>query len=308
MKRISTPGTLWRWIVGSVALACMLGAIVFLAWPANAPRQQHSQLQVVAAENFWGNIASQLGGSHVQVTAILSDPNADPHLYESSAQDASEVSTADIVIENGLGYDTFMSKLLDASHIPNRQVITVAQVLGAPTGANQHLWYDLPRITVVAASITDAYIAKDPAHTSSYKHNLTVFEQSLQGVSDTLTTIRRQYGGTSVAYTEPVPGYLLTAAGLNDATPASFAKAIEDGNDPSPVDSERMSALITSKSIKVLLYNAQATSPVTEQVKQLASQYGIPVIGITETLPPQEHDFQTWQQDQLQHILAALGA
>jgi zinc/manganese transport system substrate-binding protein len=150
--------------------------------------------------------------------------------------------------------------------------------------------------------------AKDPAHKVDYQHNLAVFDNSLLSLNHTIDQIKQKYAGTPVAYTEPVPGYLLLAAGLDIKTPVGFAKAIEDGDDPSPADANAMNALMTSKAVKVLLYNAQATSPVTEHVKDLAKQAGIPVIGVTETLPPSQKSYQSWQQDQLNQLLQALGA
>jgi zinc/manganese transport system substrate-binding protein len=285
----------------------LLGVVFWLARPGQqSPGAANGKLNVVAAENFWGDIASQIGGSHVHVTSIITDPSADPHLYESNAQNAAAVSSADVVIVNGLGYDDFMNKLLSTSKNSSRQVITASQVFGAAEGANPHLWYNIPRANEVASKIAVAYTAKDPSHKNDYDHNLAVFDQSLQALENTIATIKRQYAGTSVAYTEPVPGYLLSATGLTVKTPEGFAKSIEDGDDPSPADTNAFDALVTNKGIKVLLYNSQATSPVTEHVKDLAKQAGIPVIGVTETLPTNEHSYQSWQQDQLNELLAAL--
>jgi zinc/manganese transport system substrate-binding protein len=266
-----------------------------------------SGLHVVAAENFWGNIASQLGGSHVHVTSIITDPNADPHLYESNAGNAAAVSSASVVIVNGEGYDDFMSKLLGGSKNNNRVVLTAQQILGAADGANPHLWYNIPRVSEVASKITDSYIAKDPSHKADYQHNLAVFDQSLQPLLATINQIKQQYPGAPVAYTEPVPGYLLSAAGLTVKTPEGFSKSIEDGDDPSPADTQAMDDLMTNKAIKVLLYNSQATSPVTEHAKDLAKQAGIAVIGVTETLPANEKTYQSWQANQLKQLENALA-
>lgn len=264
-------------------------------------------LQVVAAENFWGNIASQLGSPYVHVKSIITDPNADPHLYESNAQDAAAVSSANVVIVNGVGYDDFMNRLLGASQSNNRQVITAQQIFGAAEGGNPHLWYNIPEMPKIASRITDAYIANDPAHKSQYEHNLTAFDASLQPLLKTIASIKQQYGGTPVAYTEPVPGYTLSAAGLDVLTPEGFAKSIEDGDDPSPSDTSALQALITNKSIKVLLYNVQTISPVTENIKSLAKQVGIPVIGVSETLPAKEQSYQAWQLGQLNELAHALS-
>jgi len=296
---------IWRLAGGVLVLLVAATGITYLARPQVAPRTGAS-LQVVAAENFWGDIASQLGGRYVQVTAIITDPSTDPHLYESTAQNAAAISSADVVITNGLGYDEFADKLLSASPSSTRTVLTAADILHVGTGSNPHLWYDMPYVATVAAHITNSYIAKDPAHRSIYAHNLEAFNQSLQGPEAAAMRIKQRYSGTPVAYTEPVPAYQLAAAGLGIKTPPGFAKSIEDGNEPSPADAQAMDALITDKHIKVLLYNAQATSPITEHVKTLARQYGIPVVGVTETLPAGE-SYQTWQQNQLQQLLQALG-
>ena len=289
----------------AVLVALVAGALGITVHSKSAT--QNDGMQVVAAENFWGNIAAQLGGSHVHVTSIISDPNADPHLYESDAHDAAAVTSAKVVIVNGMGYDDFMSKLLGSSHGSDQQVITAQQILDATEGGNPHLWYNIPRVPEVASKITASYISEDPAHKADYQHNLTTFDASLQPLLQTIAQIKQRYGGTPVAYTEPVPGYMLNAAGLDVKTPEGFAKAVEDGDDPSPADTNTMDSLMTDKAVKVLLYNAQATSPATEHVKQLAKQAGIPVIGVTETLPPTYKSYQAWQAGQLAQLEKALA-
>jgi zinc/manganese transport system substrate-binding protein len=296
----------WRITGGVAVLAVLVIGIVYFALPHSQGSSDKNGLNVVAAENFWGDIASQLGGSHVHVTSIITDPGADPHLYESNPQNAAAVSSADVVIVNGVGYDDFMSKLLGASK-SNREVLTVADILGVTdNGANPHLWYDIPRVSEVAAKITASYEAKDPANKDDYEHSLAAFNQSLNPLLQTISQIKRQYGSTPVAYTEPVAGYLLQAADLDVKTPQGFAKSIEDGDDPSPADSQTLDKLMTTKAVKILLYNSQATSPVTEHVKDLAKQAGVPVIGVSETLPPSEKNYQAWQQNQLDQLLKAL--
>jgi zinc/manganese transport system substrate-binding protein len=306
IEPMRTPATLWRLAAGIIVLTGTFAAIWRLAQPHAAQTVSTGKIQVVAAENFWGDIASQLGGGHIQVTSIISDPNTDPHLYESSAENASAVNAARIVIANGLGYDDFISKLLAASPKTDQQVLTVSDILHAPIGANQHLWYDIPRIHIVASSITDALITADPDHKTDYKNNLIAFNISLGNLQKDIDTIERTYPHAPVAFTEPVPVYVLAAAGLDNRTPEGFAKAIEEGNDPSPGDTNAMEALLRNKQIKALLYNAQATSPVTEHIKGMARQNGIPVIGVTETLPAHE-SYQSWQHKQLSQLLQALG-
>lgn len=265
-------------------------------------------IRVVAAENFYGDIVTQIGGSHVTVTSILSDPNADPHLFEPGTATGAAVAASQLVIENGLGYDSFIQKLLEASPDATRRVITVADVLHiTASGANPHLWYDLPRIPQVASAIESGLATLDPADASYFKARLASFDASLKPLDDAIAQIKTMDAGAPVAYTEPVPGYLLVAAGLRVLTPTSFAVAIEEGNEPTPQDVAAMRALLTGSQVTVLLYNSQATSPITEQLLALAHQNGIPVVPVSETLPP-GMSFQSWQLGQIRGLAAALGA
>lgn len=309
MNNTQKGKSIWWRITGALIVVAVLAVGLF--WLIGSGDKQDTStngLKVVAAENFWGNIAGQIGGQHVSVTSIITDPTADPHLYESNAQNASAVSSADMVIVNGLGYDDFMSKLLSASKNDNRQVLTAAKILNVGgEDANPHLWYDIPRVNQVAAAIASSYETKDPAHKGDYEQNLKKFDQSLQPLLDTMAQIKRKYSGAPVAYTERVPGYLLADAGLDVKTPAGFAQSVEDGDDPSPADTSAMDQLMTDRSVRVLLYNSQATSPVTQHVQDLAKQSGVPVVGVTETLPTNERTYQSWQQNQLDEILKALA-
>jgi zinc/manganese transport system substrate-binding protein len=265
-------------------------------------------VKVVAGENFWGNIAAQIGGPHVQVTSILSSPGTDPHLYESDVASALAVAQARLVIANGAGYDDFVSQLLGATVNAGRVALSAQEVLGASgPGVNPHFWYDIPRVPRVAAAIEAALARLDPPDAKVFAVNLAAFEVSLRPVEAVLASIRRRYPGAPVAYTERVPGYLLQAAGLEVVSPPGFAAAIENGNDPSPGDTARMFRLITGHKAKALLYNAQATSPVTQQVRALAQRSGVPVIPVTETMPPAYRSYQAWQLAQAKALLNALG-
>jgi zinc/manganese transport system substrate-binding protein len=244
----------------------------------------------------------------VAVTSIISDPTADPHQYESDARNAADLADARLVVVNGLGYDDFMAKLLGATHHTGRIVLTVADVLHVSgAGANPHLWYDIPRISQVARAIESELAAVDPADKAVFANNRAAFDASLTPLLHTIAEIKRKYPGAPVAYTERVPQYLLDAAGLTVETPPGFARAIEDGNEPSPGDAQKMYDLIAQHRIRVLLYNAQATSPVTQHVQDLARTAGIPVVAVTETQPPNAPTFQAWQENQLVEILRALG-
>jgi zinc/manganese transport system substrate-binding protein len=265
-------------------------------------------VKVVAAENFWGDITRQLGGAHVQVRSIISDPTADPHQYESDAGDATAVADSDVVIKNGGGYDDAIAKLLSVSSSRSRVVVSVDEVLHETAdGVNPHFWYDLPRVPEVAAAIESALATADPRDQSVFASGLRRFDASLAPLEHALSIIRARYPGAPVAYTERVPGYLLDAAGLTVAGPPGFAQAIEDGNEPNARDTQAMDDLISGRHVRVLLYNAQATSPVTEHVRQLAQDSGVPVVAVTETQPRDAASFQSWQLGQLQALQRALG-
>lgn len=276
--------------------------------PSPRPTGSAAQLGVVAGENFWGDIAKQIGGSHVTVTSVITDPNADPHLYESDAATAAAVSGAQLVIVNGLGYDDFMGKVLATSPNPARKVLTAAAVMQISGGnANPHIWYDIAKVPQVSSAIAAQLGALDPADAPAFAANAKTFNDSLASLDAAITNIKIKYAGAPVGYTERVPGYLLDAAGLKLATPTSFAQAIEDGNEPSPADSAAMDSAVRSKAIKVLLYNAQVTSPATEAVKTLAQRSGVPLVGVTETLPGTDANFQAWQLRQVNELTSALG-
>jgi zinc/manganese transport system substrate-binding protein len=265
-------------------------------------------VKVVAGENFWGNIAAQIGGRHAEVTSILSSPDADPHLYESSAANAIAVAEARLVIQNGAGYDDWLSQLLGVTRNQGRLVVSAQHVLGANgPDTNPHFWYDIPRVPQVARAIEAALARLDPQDAGAFAAGLAAFDVALGPVKAVIGQIRRRYPGAPVAYTERVPGYLLEAAGLTVETPPGFATAIENGNEPSPADSAAMDELITGHKIKVLLYNAQAVSAVTQHVRALARQARIPVVAVTETMPPSARSYQAWQLAQARALLHALG-
>lgn len=295
----------------AVVLASLVGLVVVtsvaLALRGSGSSSSSGKLEAVAAENFYGDMVSQIGGSHVAVTSILSDPNADPHLFEPGTSNGLAVSKAALVIQNGVGYDTFMQKLEDASPNSKRIVVTMANVLGVGgPDANPHLWYDVPRLDQIAQAIASGLERADPKHQSAYATGLHRFESSLLPLKHEVAVIRSAYGGEPVAYTEPVPGYLLDAAGLRSLTPESFARAIEDGTDPSPQAVSQMLALFSQHQVKVLLYNNQTVSPITTQIKSAARAAGVPIVGVSETLPPGK-TFQEWQLSQAQALQRALA-
>ena len=266
------------------------------------------QITVVAGENFWGNIAQQIGGSRVSVRSIITDPNTDPHLYQSDPQAAATITSAQLVIENGAGYDDFMDKILASSASSTRRVLSVQRVLGV-TGSNPnpHLWYWTQRLPTVAAAISRQLSSIDPSGAHAFAAAAARFDASLKPLLAVISTIRSRYAGTPVAYTERVPGYLVAAAGLTLGTPASFSQAIEDGSDPSPQDTATFDSDITQHKVKVLLYNSQVVDAQTTAIKGLATTAHIPIVGVSETMPPAYRSFQAWQLAQDRALLAALG-
>jgi zinc/manganese transport system substrate-binding protein len=264
------------------------------------------RINVVAAENFWGNIASQLGGSIVSVTSLITNPNADPHLFETNAADAAKLAQAQVIIENGVSYDAWMSSLLSADS-GRASVVNAGNVLHI-TGSdpNPHLWYNIPKVPVVAAAIAAALTKAAPKDSSVFQRNLQRFDASLAPLTAMLAAIRKNFAGAPVAYTERVPGYALTDAHLTVKTPVGFARSIEDGEDPGPADTLAMEQLITKHRIDVLLYNVQTVTPVTTQVRALALKSGVAVVGVSETMPTSARTYQQWQLAQLTALFHAL--
>ena len=282
------------------------GAVLLLATGCGSAAAGGSRLDVVAAESAYGDIVRQLGGDRVAVTSILTDPNADPHLYEPGTRNGLAIADARLVVQNGAGYDAFMSRLENASPSSHRVVVTVADVLGVHgKDANPHLWYDVPKLGLVASSIAEGLERADPAHARAYRAGLRRFDASLAPLRREVAGIRSSFAGTPVAYTEPVPGYLVAAAGLRNLAPPSFTRSIENGTEPTPQAFAAMNELVTKKKIDVLLYNSQAVSPITQRIRDAAAKAGIPVVGVTETLPP-ALTFQQWQLAQARALDAAL--
>jgi zinc/manganese transport system substrate-binding protein len=266
------------------------------------------KLDVVAAENVYGNIAQQIGGPHVSVTSILTNPTADPHLFEPSTATGLAVAKAKVVIQNGLGYDAFMTKLEDATPNKDGTDLVMADALGIHgKDANPHLWYDVPQFDRIVNTIADALVREDPAHARAYRRRERRLEYRLGVVRREVAKIRARRHGTPVAYTEPVPGYLIAAAGLRNLAPDSFTRAIEEGTEPSPSAVAAMEELISKHRIRLLLYNSQAVSPITARLRDEARRAGIPVLSVSETLPPRQ-SFDGWMlhnEQALKHKLLA---
>jgi len=264
-------------------------------------------MPVLGTENFYADLLQRVGASHVKASSLLNDPNADPHAFEASPQAAALVADARLVIVNGIGYDDFMAKLLDASPKPDRVVINVQKLLGLADDVNTHIWYDPATMPTVADAASAALAKLDPQNAGDYTAGKDAYLASLKPLNDRIALIKAKYAGAPVAFTEPVAGYLVHAMGLEVKTPERFMKAIEEGTDPAPADVAAERDLLTGKKVKALLYNSQVTSPITQQIRDLAVQNGIAVVGAAETIPPEFHGFAEWQLAQLDQLEKALA-
>jgi zinc/manganese transport system substrate-binding protein len=264
-------------------------------------------LQVIGTENFYADLLSQIGGTRVHATSFLNDPNADPHEFETSPQDAALVADADLIIVNGLGYDDFMQKLISASTKPSRVVLDVQQLLEVPDDVNVHVWYDPATMPKLAAAVTMALSTIDPGGASYFAIQEQAYLAALKPISDKIAEMKAKYSGTPIAFTEDVAGYLTDQMGFVVKTPVGFMKAVEEGTDPAPADVAGERDLFTGKAVKVLLYNSQVTSPTTQEIHDLAAQQGIPIVGVAETIPPSFQTYQDWQLAQLNDLEQALA-
>ena len=264
-----------------------------------------SVINVVAAENFYGNIAQQLGGSHVNVTSILSDPSVDPHEYTSNVQTAEKVSGANLVIENGLGYDDWMDKLLSTSTNANRIVLTAGKLANHPLPDNPHVWYGLNNMPAIAQGITNALKKLDSADAATFDHNLAAFEQSLDPLQKQISAIHARYNNIPVALTETIYLYQTGPAGLDVLTSYEFMKANAEGTDPPANTVTAINNSINNRQAKILIYNQQTVTPITTNVQNAAKKQNIPIVPVTETMPPTK-TYQTWMADQLTALSAAL--
>jgi zinc/manganese transport system substrate-binding protein len=265
------------------------------------------RLRVVAAESPWGQIAAAIGGPDAQVTSLVAAANVDPHEYQPTATAAAAVAQAAVVVDNGLGYDEFMGRLLATGTAEPRRVVTAATVLGV-TGkdANPHLWYALERVPTVAKAIEVAMSAADPAHRAGYSARLTRFDASLAPVLNQVATIARLHAGDPVAQTERVAGYLLAEAHLVVASPPAFALSVESGQSPPAQATEAMDMLLANRQVRALVLNSQTETPVTDTAAGIARANQVPVVAVTETVQPPTSSFVSWQARQLRSLEAAL--
>jgi zinc/manganese transport system substrate-binding protein len=275
--------------------------------PPSAGAARQTRVQVVAAENFWGSIAAQLAGDRATVHSIIVNPNADPHSYEPTAQDARTMAGANIAIVNGLGYDNWASQLLGASPQGGRLLLNVGDLLGLKDGANAHRWYFPKDVYAVIDRILADYVRLDPGNAAYF----TAQKQRLENVSMARynrlrAEIRARYSGVPVGYSESIFEGLGEDLGLRLLTPYTFAKAIAEGTDVTAADKETVDDQARRRQIKVWVFNSQNVTPDVQRVNQIAAQQQIPVATITETLSPASLNFEQWQVAQLEGLKRAL--
>src|ERR1700678_3621973 len=261
----------------------------------------------IGAENEYSDVIAQVGGKYVSATAIMSNPNTDPHTFEASAQVAQAVSSAQLIVQNGVGYDTCMNTIENAAPSGSRKVIDVQKLLGLPDSTpNPHLWYKPGTMTAVANAVAQDLSDLQPAHAAYFKANAKTFIADLTTWENAITAFRTTYPNTPVATTEPVADYLLQALNTDNMTPWALQADIMNGVDPSPQDVAPQRDLFTEHKVKVFLYNQQVTDSLTESFIQLAQQNGIPVVGVYETMPTPGYDYQSWMLTEVQDLQKAL--
>jgi len=289
-----------------VRRAAVLSALICLSFPVISAGGAPRVVNVVAAENFYGNVAAQLGGGKVNVTSILSDPNVDPHEYESSVEDARALAAADLVIENSGGYDDWMDKLLSASPSSRRVLLKGFDIAPTKLPDNEHVWYNVDNVQAIAQAVTESLKKLDPANAPLYAKNLETFEGSLARVRQEISSMNQRWHGTPVGLTETIFLYQAQPLGLSVLTPFEFQKAIAEGNDPPADTVVAAENQVKGRKIKVLIYNEQTVSAITTRLQDEAKTAGIPVVPVTETMPSAVN-YQDWMMSQLTVLDRALG-
>jgi zinc/manganese transport system substrate-binding protein len=299
-----------HWVLAAATAAgvALLATACSTASGATGSGARGGSIVAVGAENEYANVIQQVGGKYVQASAIMSNPNTDPHTFEASASVAREVSQAQLIVQNGLGYDTWANTIEAAAPGPGRQVIVVQNLLKLPDSTpNPHLWYQPSTMPAVADAIAADLAAIQPAHAAYFKANAATFIASLSEWANAIAAFKTAYGSTPVATTEPVADYMLQAAGADNLTPWAFQADIMNGTDPSAQDVAIQRSLFTQHKVKVFLYNQQVTDTLTESFITLAQRSGIPVVGVYETMPQPGYDYQSWMLAEVQALRSAVA-
>ena len=298
MGRLST--TLIVVAMGIALTACGSGG------PA-AGASSSGKIVAVGAENGYANVIQQIGGRYVSVTAIMSNPNTDPHTFEASPSVAQTVSAARLIVQNGVGYDTFMNTIEAAAPKAGRRVIDVQRLLGLPNSTpNPHLWYSPKTMPAVAQALVDDLTAMQPAHHAYFAANAGRFDRSLQPWLAAINAFKARYPGTPVATTEPVGDYMLQAAGARNLTPWTLQADIMNGVDPAAQDITLQDGLFSDHKVRVFVYNQQVTDTLTQSFQAAAKRTGIPIVGVYETMPL-GYTYQRWMLAEVQALERAVA-
>jgi zinc/manganese transport system substrate-binding protein len=296
---------------GRPVLAALLPAVLVLAGCATSPSVSRAAtggvIEVAASTSVWGSILSQLGGSHVRASSIISRPQTDPHAYEPTPADARTIARSRLFVENGIGYDPWAAKTVAASPDTNRVVIDVGRLVGTPESGNPHRWYSPADVATVVAAISAGLAQADPADASYFESRRQHFERvELAGYHRLIAEIRARFAGSRIGASESIIAPLAQALGLDLITPAGLLQAVSEGSEPSAADKATSEAQLRGRAVQVYLYNSQNATPDVAAQLAAAREAGVPVVPVTETVNPPEASFQQWQVDQLEALRAAL--
>jgi zinc/manganese transport system substrate-binding protein len=277
------------------------------------PTAAPAPLQVVAAENFWGSLVSQLGGNQTSVLSIVTDPNADPHEYEANASDARAIASAQFVIVNGVGYDQWALDLIAAGGNSNQLVLNVGDLNGVSVGGgivsgNPHMWYNPVYVNRTVAAMYADLVALRPSAAATFQANYAAMNITLGQLYARAAEIRAQFAGTVVAATEDIFVYLANYTDLDLVSPPAFMEAVAEANDPPAQSVVQFECQLESGKVHVLVYNQQTVTQITTNMKSIAAAHNVTVVGVTETIQPPDVPFQTWMNAEYLALQNALNA
>jgi zinc/manganese transport system substrate-binding protein len=296
-------------LVSSAAALGMLAAGCSGGTTAANTANGSTVINAIGAENEYANVLGQIGGRYVHVSAILNNPNTDPHTFEASPHVAQEVSSAQLIVQNGVGYDTWISNMEAASANPKRKVIVVQHLLGLPDSTpNPHLWYDPKTMPAVAKAMVSDLSALLPAHAAYFQANLKTFDRSLVPWLNAIAQFKAKYPGVRVATTEPVADYMLQAMGADNLTPFTFQADIMSGHEPPPQDIALENSFFTQHKVRVFAYNEQVVSSLTTSIRDTALKAGVPVVGVYETMPTPGFTYQSWMLAEVNALQRAVAS
>jgi zinc/manganese transport system substrate-binding protein len=291
----------------AVAGLALLGAVVLAGCGGSAGGATDGKIAAVGAENQYANVIEQIGGKYADVSAVESDPNTDPHSFEASVSVAQQVARADVVVQNGLGYDSYMEKIESASSNDSRRVVDVQELLGLPDSTpNPHLWYKPETMPAVARQLVVDFSELQPGHRAYFESNLKKFEAALQPWLKGLKEFSTKFPGAAVATTEPVADYMLEAAGVRNLTPFTMQADIMNDTDPAPQAVALQESFFSGGKADAFVYNQQVTDSITEKFLRSAADHDVPVVGVYETMPT-GYTYQRWMEAELTALEEAVA-